>query len=315
MCPVLSWKTRGRQIPQVKYYTRGHGFALGFTPKGPVFLLNQGACQAKPDEAGLPSANSPGDTRAERGKRANQSPATRQTTMLRLTLLGMSPKARMVPEEPQEGKVNYFSGNDPTKWRTDLPTYGAVAYRDAYPGIDLKFYGNGRELEYDIIARPGADYRRVKFRYTGIKALQVTPEGDLSLTLPDGGVLVQKKPVVYQEIAGQRVAREGKFKVCGQGAQAVFGFEVAAYDRQHPLIIDPVLSYSTYLGGSGFDGGYGVALDPAGNIYVAGQTTSTDFPLQNPYQDRPGKHLPAGVRHQVQSCREHPDLLHLPGRR
>ena len=96
---------------------------------------------------------------------------------------------------------------------------------------------------------------------------------------------MQKKPVVYQEIAGQRVAREGKFKVCGQGAQAVFGFEVAAYDRQHPLIIDPVLSYSTYLGGSGFDGGYGVALDSAGYIYVAGQTNSIDFPLRNPYQD------------------------------
>ena len=278
-------------------------------------MLNQGACQAKPDEAGLPAANSPEDTRAERVKRANQSPATRQATMLRLTLLGMSPEARMVPEEPQEGKVNYFSGNDPTKWRTDLPTYGAVAYRDAYPGIDLKFYGNGRELEYDIIARPGADYRRVKFRYTGIKALQVTPEGDLSLTLPDGGVLVQKKPVVYQEIAGQRLAREGNFKVCGQGAQAVFGFEVAAYDRQHPLIIDPVLSYSTYLGGSGFDGGYGVALDPAGNIYVAGQTNSMDFPLQNPYQDHPGQHLSAGLRDQVQPHRHHPDLLHLPGRR
>ena len=111
--PCSFVENQGQTNPAVKYYTRGHGFALGFTPRGPVFLLNQGACQAKPDKAGLPAANGPGDTRAERVKRANQSPATRQATMLRLTLLGMSPEARMVPEEPQEGKVNYFSGNDP----------------------------------------------------------------------------------------------------------------------------------------------------------------------------------------------------------
>ena len=285
--PCYFVENQGQTNPAVKYYTRGHGFALGFTPKDQFFCLIREPVKPNLTKPGLPSANGPGDTRAERGKCADQSPATRQATMLRLTLLGMSPKTRMVPEEPQEGKVNYFPGNDPTKWRTDIPTYGAVAYRDAYPGIDLKFYGNGRELEYDIIARPGADYRQVKFRYTGIKALQVTPEGDLSLTLPDGGVLVQKKPVVYQEIAGQRVAREGKFKVCGKGAQAVFGFEVAAYDRHHPLIIDPVLSYSTYLGGSGFDGGYGVALDPAGIFMWPARPPLTDFPLQNPYQDHP----------------------------
>ncbi len=110
--------------------------------------------------------------------------------------------------------------------------------------------------------------------------------------LPKGGALVQKKPVVYQEIAGQRVAREGEVQdLSSTWPSRTFGFEVAAYNRKHPLVIDPVLLYSTYLGGSGFDAGTGIALDAAGNIYVTGTTTSTDFPLQNPYQDHRGEHL------------------------
>lgn len=274
--PLYFLGNQGQTSPEVQYYTRANGFSLGFTPQGPVFLLHPGENQPQAARAGF---------RAAGVKPAAQAPAARQPASLRLTLMGLNPEARIVPAEPQAGKVNYFLGRDPKKWVTDIPTYGAVVYQEAYPGIDLKFYGNGRELEYDIIARPGADYRRVKFRYTGVKNLRLTPAGDLALTLPDGGVLLQKRPVVYQEIAGQRVAREGKFKLCGKAAQAVFGFEVAAYDRKHPLVIDPVLVYSSYLGGSGFDGGYGVAVDAAGNIYVAGQTNSTDFPLQNPYQD------------------------------
>ena len=154
----------------------------------------------------------------------------------------------------------------------------------------MKFYGNGQQLEYDIIVRPGADFRQVRLQYSGVKRLRITPAGDLALKLPQGGVLVQKKPLVYQEIAGQRVALEGKFTIDRQAAKPTFGFEVAAYDRNHPLVIDPVLLYSSYLGGSGFDAGNGIALDAAGNIYVAGQTTSTNFPTLNPYQtDYPGK--------------------------
>jgi len=118
-----------------------------------------------------------------------------------------------------------------------------------------------------------------------VKSLRITPEGDLALKLPKGGVLVQKKPLVYQEIAGQRVALEGKFTIDRQVAKPTCGFEVAAYDRNYALVIDPVLLYSTYLGGSGFDAGSGIALDAAGNIYVTGTTNSTNFPLQNPYQD------------------------------
>ena len=120
-------------------------------------------------------------------------------------------------------------GNDPQNWHTQIPTYKAVLYREAYPGIDLKFYGTQQQLEYDIVVRPGSDPNQVKFKYAGIKGLEVTPESDLAIKLPDGGVLLQKKPVVYQEIAGVRVAREGKTKLHRDLAEHTYGFEVAAY--------------------------------------------------------------------------------------
>jgi hypothetical protein len=185
--------------------------------------------------------------------------------------------------DPQEARFNYFLGNDPRKWRTNLPTYGGVLYRDAYPGIDLKFYGTGRQLEYDLIVQPGADFRQVKFQYEGVRSLQVNPEGDLVLELPDGGQLVQKKPVVYQEIAGRRLAREGRFQVARAQGKWRYGFQVAAYDKSRPLIIDPVLLYSTYLGGSKTDTAWGIAVDRQGCAYVTGDTSSTDFPTKDPY--------------------------------
>ena len=156
-----------------------------------------------------------------------------------------------------------------------------MVYQEAYKGIDLKFYGNGREMEYDIVVKPGADPGQVRFAYEGVKELKVTPEGDLALTLPDGGELIQKKPVVYQEIAGVRVTREGRFRVQGDAARLVCGFEVAAYDSRHPLVIDPVLVYSTYLGGNNDDDACAIAVDGSGNAYVTGTTYSSDFPTKN----------------------------------
>jgi hypothetical protein len=283
--PLYFMENRGQVNPEVQYYTQGSGFAFGFTPKGPIFLLNPGAGQSKAAGEYPASGSAKKGSLASRPGGAEKAREARRQTVVRMTPVGMNQKAAIVPGELQEGKVNHFLGNDPQKWRTDIPTCRAVTYREAYPGIDLKFYGNGQQLEYDVIVRPGADFRQVRFHYSGVKSLRITPEGDLALKLPKGGVLVQKKPLVYQEIAGQRVAREGKFTIDRQVAKPTFGFEVAAYDSNYALVIDPVLVYSTYLGGSGFDAGTGIALDAAGNIYVTGTTQSTNFPLQNPYQD------------------------------
>jgi len=212
----------------------------------------------------------------------NQEQASTNTppALVQMTPVGMRRGVKVAALEPQDCKVNYFIGNDPKKWRTDIPTYKAVVYQEAYPGIDLKFYGAGRQLEYDIIVKPGADPNRVKFKYAGIQGLKVTPEGDLAISLPDGGELLQKKPLVYQEIGGQKVAREAKFKLHENEAGHTFGFKVAAYDKKHPLIIDPVLVYSTYFGGDNIDEGFGITVDSAGNAYITGVTYSA-FPYYN----------------------------------
>ena len=217
--PLYFMENQGQVNPEVQYYTQGTGFALGFTPQGPIFLLNPGAGQSKAAGACPAPGNPKRGSLAARPSGLMKPEAARRQVMVRMTPVGMNQKAVIVPGEMQAGKVNYFLGQDPEKWRTGIPTYQTVVYREAYPGIDLKFYGSGRQLEYDIIVRPGADFRQVKFQYSGVKSLRITPEGDLALKLPQGGVLVQKKPVVYQEIAGQRVARAGKFKLDGNRTQ------------------------------------------------------------------------------------------------
>jgi hypothetical protein len=252
---------QGQVAPEVKYYHQGPDQGIYFTGQG-LWLRFSRSVEGATD----------------RKLRLRDSGKGRQSALIRLTLLNLNKDTAIVPVEPQAGKVNYFLGKRPEKWRLDLPTYGGVVYREAYPGIDLKFYGTGRQLEYDVIVRPGADPNRVKFQYHGVDSLRVTPEGDLAISLPDGGSLIQKKPMVYQEIAGHRVAREGTFKLYPGSGRQVFGFTVASYDRSQSLVIDPVLVFSSYLGGTGEDAGKALTVDADGNMYVAGWTTSADFP-------------------------------------
>jgi Beta-propeller repeat len=278
--PLYFIENRGQADPRVKFYQRGAGETIFFTREGVGFSLRRG--EAKAGIAGSPAR--PGSEQFLAKKR--QAPAAHQPApaLVQLTPVGMQPQVEIAPAAPQAARFNYFIGNDPKKWRTDVPSYGAVVYREAYPGIDLKFYGAARQLEYDIIVKPGADPDLVKFHYAGIKSLAVTPAGDLALKLPGGGELLQKKPVVYQEIAGRRVAREGKFRVGPDTACHVYGFEVASYDKTAPLIIDPVLVYSTYLGGGGDDEGYAIAVDGQGCAYVTGLVWSPNLGTAGAYQ-------------------------------
>lgn len=276
--PLYFIANRGQTDKRVKFYAQSGGQTTWFTKEGVAVSLSRPL--AKPEPVKVKVKQRPGPM-------ARAQMPEIKTTTVGLSPVGLRKGVKIAALEPQEHKVNYFFGNNPKKWRTDVPTYKAVAYREAYQGIDLKFYGDGRQLEYDIVVKPGADPNQVKFQYAGIKGLEVTPTGDLAIKLPDGGVLVQKKPVVYQEIAGTRVAREGKFKLHGDVAGHTYGFEVAAYDQKIALIIDPVLVYSTYLGGGDLDMGMTIQVDAAGCAYVAGATYSKladpfPFPQVNP---------------------------------
>ena len=180
----------------------------------------------------------------------------------------------MTGEEELPGKINYLIGKDPSKWRTGVATYAKVRYEQVYPGIDLVYYGNQRQLEYDFVVGPGADPARIRLRLAGARKMYVDGKGQLVVQTA-GGAVRWNKPEIYQEVDGQRRSVKGKY-VLRRGHE--LGFEVAAYDTARPLIIDPTLVYSTYLGGSGDDDGDGIAVDTSGNAYITGFTNSTNFP-------------------------------------
>ncbi len=189
--------------------------------------------------------------------------------------------------DEQPGKVNYFLGNDPAQWHTNIATFGRVAYDDVYPGIDLVYYGNQQQLEYDFVVAPGADPSVIRLNVRGAERLEIDAAGDLLVHVGEpGGVspgrtLRQHKPFVYQTVGSTRQEVASRFALDDGQVR----FDVAAYDVGRPLVIDPVLNYSTYLGGSGEDYASGLAVDPAsGDALVTGFTLSTDFPTANPFQ-------------------------------
>ena len=169
---------------------------------------------------------------------------------------------------------NFSRTPHPSQWHTGIANYGQVAYQDVYPGVNLVYYGNQQQLEYDFVVAPGADPGSIRFNVQGADSLSLDDQGNLVLHTASGDV-VEQAPVVYQEVGGTRQAVAGQFVLLGSND---VGFQVGPYDAGLPLVIDPVLSYSTYLGGGTQNIGIGIAVDGSGNAYVTGWTNSTNFP-------------------------------------
>ena len=272
----------GQTDEQVRFLARGSGYTLFLTATDAVFALQNSNCESRNEDHSLRSLK----TNALNSEANPQSAiCTPQSTVLRMKVEGANSEAVSSGVERLPGIVNYFIGNDSEKWHTDIPTFARVRYSETYPGVDLVYYGNQMQLEYDFVVRPGADSRQVALSFEGADSVAVeATTGDLLLKVGKQ-TITQHKPVVYQEVEGLRQPVESAYEMKGAGR---VGFHIGAYDRAKPLVIDPVLVYSTYLAGSRIDEGRGIAVDSAGNAYVTGKTESTNFPTANPIQSANG---------------------------
>jgi hypothetical protein len=217
--------------------------------------------------------------------------ATAKRTALRMSLVGANQRATGIPMEEMPSKSNYYIGRDPSAWRTNVPNYARVKYGQVYPGVDLVYYGNHRQLEYDFVVAPGADPNSIQLQFTGTRSLRVDPKSGNLLLASDGSELVLHKPIVYQPEPGPAPAErhliDGRYVLASNHEVT---FHIADYDHQRPLVIDPVLAYSTYFGGSGDENIFqlavlaGVAVDTNGNAFIVGSTASTNLPTSGAVQ-------------------------------
>jgi hypothetical protein len=262
--PLSFEANQGQSDPQVRFLSRGNGYSLFLTDKEAVLALQ------KPEK--MRSAASLNPAQAKPGERST---ASFRSDVVRMQLAGASPDVHVIGADKLPGAANYFIGNDPTRWHSGVATFGKVEYEDVYPGVDLVYYGNKQQLEYDFVVAPYADTKLIHLRFAGAKKLKLDPNGDLEIIARNGRVAFHR-PVAYQEKDGTRLTVNGRFTLLAGGEA---GFAIESYDRAKPLVIDPTLSYSTYLGGSnGSSYGTAIAVDSSGNAYVTGVVYATDFP-------------------------------------
>jgi hypothetical protein len=260
--PLSFEPNRGQTDPQVKFLSRAGNRTVWLIKDEVVIAL---ARRSRSSRAG--------GKQEVVGKESRVQPA-----VLRMRFVGANTSPRMGGESRQQGTVNYFIGK-PEEWRTQIPTYARVRYSSLYPGIDLVFYGNKRELEYDLVVSPGGDPAQIKIGIAGAESLRLDADGNLVMKTPAGDV-VQQKPRIYQSKGAKLIAVAGDYVIKGNDE---VGFRLGSYDREAAVVIDPVLRYASYLTGGGDedDVGTGIAVDSSNQAVVSGWTCSVNFPGQN----------------------------------
>jgi uncharacterized repeat protein (TIGR01451 family) len=254
----------------ISYYVRGGGCSIALSPNAATLLI-QDKKRGKPPTA---------VARRLRPELNNQSPAAAPSQTLRLEIVGGNKSARASAEKPLPGIVNYILGQEESAWRTGIPTYERVRFERVYPGIDLVYYGNQSRLEYDFVVAPRANPHLIRLKFDGAQSVSSDAGGDLLVQLADRQVR-WLKPVAFQIIGGVRRDVAVAYRI-SPGHQVTF--ELGDYDAAQELVIDPLLVYNTYLGGADLDSVASMALDRWGNIYLAGTTFSTNFPVLRAYR-------------------------------
>ncbi len=258
--PLSFERNQGQTDPQVKFLSRGSGYALYLTPTEALLSLRR------------PSGNHGLKGRLwalQKSKAHDPAP-----TLLRMKLVGANPAPVVFGIDELLGKCNYFIGNDPKRWHTNVATFAKVKYENIYPGIDLMYHGNQQQLEYDFVVAPGADPKTIELSFPDAKNLAIDAEGRLVVRLADGEIF-ERAPSAYQEVNGQKQKVAGRYMLKDANRVA---FELGAIDRSRAVVIDPTIVYSTYLGGSGDENPLYMALDRFGDVYLTGFTSSIDFP-------------------------------------
>ncbi len=248
--PLRFEANRGQAEPSIDFLTHGRGYGLSLTADAAVLSLQ----------------------RADSDGRAGRA------DVVRIEVAG-STMSRPVGEELLPGIVNYIESSDRASWKTNIPTYAHVRYRGVYRGIDLVYYGKEQQLEYDFIVAPGAQASEIRLHFDGARRIALDDKGSLLIEANHGSVGFHK-PVIYQTIGGRRHEVDGAFTLL---ANNTAGFRVGRYDHAEPLVIDPTLLYSTYVGGTFEDSVTAMAVDGSGNAYLTGTTltgnqTAGDFP-------------------------------------
>jgi len=264
--PLSFESNRGQADQCIKFLSRGPGYTLFLSSTEAVVALWQS--QDKQTGSGRHSA-----AKTHTIEKMN-------SAVLQIQLVGANPAPEMMALEQLPGRSNYFIGDDPQRWFTGIRHYAKVKLVDIYHGVDLVYYWNQRLLEYDFVVAPGADPSSIQLRFKGGDKLSIDSEGNLIVQTATGD-FIQHAPKVYQKVDGARRNIISRYVIKGEDRVS---FQIAAHDTSKPLIIDPVLSYATFLGGSAFDSGGGIAVDDAGNTYITGYTGSANFPMRNPIQ-------------------------------
>lgn len=251
--PLYFEANHGQTDGQVGYFARGRDHTVYLRGDGATIALSEGSAATNSSPLGR--------------SRATNSSSVR---FVRMTLAGAKPGPTSSGLEQLSGRVNYLLGNSPSQWQRGVPTYAKVQYNEIYEGVDLVYYGNNQELEYDFLLAPNASPSAIAMQFDGADQLRIDDRGDLVLRVGPSE-LRQKKPAAYQTIDGKRRIVPASYKISGN---RTVSFALGEYDSSKALIIDPLLSYSTYLGGSKSDIGWAIAVDSEGRAYVAGDTLS-----------------------------------------
>ena len=256
--PLFFVKNEGQVNKRIKYFAKNEGKNFYFTDSGLYIVLNK--------------------------EKKNHRNSTIDNNIVQIKFLNTSKRLKMYAAGKLTGKVNFFLGKNPNRWRRNVPVFREIIYKDIYPGISLKFYGNQRSLEYDIVVKPNSDISSLKLEYKGIKDLKIDSKGNLIAILPTGKKIIQKKPIAYQVMEEKKVFIDSSYEILKKKENRfLFTLKLRKYDPKGVLVVDPTITYSSYFGGSDDDHAYGVAVDSNGYAYIVGRTSSLDF-MQNSYK-------------------------------